>query len=270
MRNGSYVVDRSTLARFMKDGAMNAQEGISLIGITDDSVARLLPPPLTLLNPEAPLFYVYIVNIREPTFAPWYMEGGIGLMAKYGDTAGLYFLNLQLSGPGAFSVDIGGRTQREAQRIGLADTIGLVILLLLAYRSWKMPLLGALPLASAGIAGLGAVALLFPGGVHGITIAFGFTLIGVVQDYPIHLFSHQRAGVTPWQNARAIWPTLATGVASTCIAYVTFLLSGVDGLQQLAVFTIIGLLTAARRARVISTRALTGSRIFRPRWPPEM
>lgn len=81
MRNGSYVVDRSTLARFMKDGAMNAQEGISLIGITDDSVARLLPPPLTLLNPEAPVLRLHRVNIREPTFAPWYMEGGIGLIA---------------------------------------------------------------------------------------------------------------------------------------------------------------------------------------------
>ena len=107
-----------------------------------------------------------------------------------------------------------------------------------------MPLLGALPLASAGLAGLGAVALLFDG-VHGITVAFGFTLIGVVQDYPIHLFSHQRAGVSPWANARALWPTLATGVASTCIAYVTFLFSGVDGLKQLAVFTIAGLGTAA-------------------------
>ncbi|MEK5768466.1 MMPL family transporter, partial [Acinetobacter schindleri] len=89
---------------------------------------------------------------------------------------------LQMTGPGAFSVDIGGRTQREAQRIGLADTIGLVILLLLAYRSWKMPLLGALPLASAGIAGLGSVALLFPVGVHGITIAFCFTLIIVMRE----------------------------------------------------------------------------------------
>jgi len=73
----------------------------------------------------------------------------------------------------------------------------------------------------------------------------------VVQDYPIHLFSHQRAGVTPQESARALWPTLATGVASTCIAYVTFLSSGVDGLQQLAVFTIVGLGAAA-----VSTRLL--------------
>lgn len=157
---------------------------------------------------------------------------------------------LLVSGPGAFSVEIGSRTQAEAQWIGSIDTIGLILLLVVAYRSWKIPLLGILPLASAGLAGLAAVASLFDG-VHGITVAFGFTLIGVVQDYPIHLFSHQRPGVTPVQNARAIWPTLATGVVSTCIAYVTFLFSGVDGLKQLAVFTIAGLAAAALSTRLM-------------------
>jgi predicted exporter len=157
---------------------------------------------------------------------------------------------LELSGPGAFSVEIGGRTQREAGWIGTVDTLGLILLLWVAYRSWKAPLLGVLPLASAGLAGLGAVACLFDG-VHGITVAFGFTLIGVAQDYPIHLFSHQRAGLSPRQSARELWPTLATGVASTCIAYVTFLVSGVDGLKQLAVFTITGLATAALTTRFL-------------------
>jgi predicted exporter len=132
----------------------------------------------------------------------------------------------------------------------MVDTIGLLVLLLLAYRSWKIPLLGALPLASAGLAGLGAVALLFDG-VHGITVAFGFTLIGVAQDYPVHFFSHQRRGVDPWASVRALWPTLFTGVVSTCIAYLTFLASGVDGLKQLAVFTICGLATAALATRFL-------------------
>jgi predicted exporter len=157
---------------------------------------------------------------------------------------------LMLSGPGAFSVEIGGRTQREAGWIGSIDTICLVLLLWYAYRSWKAPLLGVLPLASAGLAGLGAVAWLFDG-VHGITVAFGFTLIGVAQDYPIHLFSHQRAGQSPRESARVLWPTLATGVASTCIAYFTFMASGVDGLKQLAVFTIVGLGTAALTTRLL-------------------
>ncbi|MCM2336213.1 MAG: hypothetical protein NDI66_05465, partial [Pseudomonas sp.] len=157
-------------------------------------------------------------------------------------------VTLTLSGPGAFSVEIGGRTAREARWIGTIDGFIFALLLWVAYRSWKAPLLGALPLATAGIAGLGAVALAFDA-VHGITVAFGFTLIGVAQDYPIHFLSHQRAGLSPWASARGLWPTLRTGVASTCIAYLTFLVSGVDGLQQLAVFTIVGLATAALATR---------------------
>ncbi|HHW4678327.1 MAG TPA: MMPL family transporter [Xylella sp.] len=162
---------------------------------------------------------------------------------------------LELTGPGAFAVEIASRTQGEAQWIGMLDTAGLIVLLFLAYRSWKVPVLGVLPLASAGLAGLVAVALLFDS-VHGITVAFGFTLIGVVQDYPIHLFSHQRPGLDPRENARHLWPTLATGVVSTCIAYVTFLFSGVDGLSQLATFTIAGLLVAALATRWLLPRLI--------------
>ena len=106
----SYFVPMEKLAGFMKDGAMNSQEGIYLFGITEPGVKRLLPPPLELTDPVNPQFYIYIVNIREPTFAPWYLEGGIGLMAKYKEQEGLYFLNLQLSGPGAL---MGAFTGRE-------------------------------------------------------------------------------------------------------------------------------------------------------------
>lgn len=157
---------------------------------------------------------------------------------------------LEMTGPGAFAVKIGKQTSGEASTIGAIDTLSLMLLLWLAYRGWKYPLLGFLPLGSAGLAGLCAVAIGFEG-VHGITIAFGFTLIGVVQDYPIHFFSHQRPGLSPWANVRALWPTLGTGVVATCIAYLTFLFSGVDGLRQLSVFTIAALLTAALTTRFL-------------------
>jgi predicted exporter len=192
-----------------------------------------------------------VVETRAAGFDPTGQEDAVrAIEAAFAKARGAAPSRLQMSGPGAFSVEIGGRTQREASWIGMVDSIGLVLLLWIAYRSWRTPLFGVLPLASAGLAGLGAVAFAFEG-VHGITVAFGFTLIGVVQDYPIHLFSHQRAGISPWQNARSIWPTLATGVVSTCIAYVTFLASGVEGLKQLAVFTIAGLGTAALATRFL-------------------
>lgn len=168
--------------------------------------------------------------------------------AAFAEAAGDSGARLGMAGPGAFSVEIGNRTAGEAQWIGTVDTLGLVLLLLVAYRSWRAPLLGVLPLATAGLAGLGAVALAFEA-VHGITVAFGFTLIGVVQDYPIHFLSQQRAGLDPRDNVRALWPALLTGVVATCIAYLTFLFSGVDGLRQLAVFTISALAAAALATR---------------------
>ena len=192
-----------------------------------------------------------VAQTVAPGFDPTGQQAAVSAIQQaFAVAKGRSHAQLSLSGPGAFSVEIGGRTQREAGWIGTVDTISLVLLLWFAYRSWKAPLLGVLPLASAGLAGLGAVAGFFDG-VHGITVAFGFTLIGVVQDYPIHLFSHQHAGLPPREGARVLWPTLATGVASTCIAYVTFLASGVDGLQQLAVFTITGLATAALTTRFL-------------------
>ncbi|QNP39548.1 MMPL family transporter [Lysobacter solisilvae (ex Woo and Kim 2020)] len=191
------------------------------------------------------------VETRAAGFDPQGQQLAVdAIRAAFAQASGDSGTRLTLSGPGAFSVEIGGRTAREAGWIGTLDSLIFVALLWLAYRSWKAPLLGGLPLASGGLAGLAAVTLLFDG-VHGITIAFGFTLIGVAQDYPIHLFSHQRAGLAPWANARALWPTLGTGVASTCIAYFTFLVSGVDGLEQLAVFTVAGLGVAALATRFV-------------------
>ena len=110
------------------------------------------------------------------------------------------------------------RTRGEAQALGTAATVGMILLLLIAYRRVGSIVLSALPLASAGLAGLAAVSALF-GTVHGITLAFGFTLIGVAQDYPMHLLSHRRPDRNAVAIARELWPTLATGVASTCIAY---------------------------------------------------
>lgn len=250
----------------------------------DARVQDLGSPAAALIEPLLPadptLEILRIAEVMQPTTAPqrlhgvWFDKAGkeallaletrsagfdptgqqaavAAIEAAFAAARGDSAATMTLTGPGAFSVEIGGRTQREASWIGMVDSVGLILLLLIAYRSWRTPLFGVLPLASAGLAGLGAVAFVFADGVHGITVAFGFTLIGVVQDYPIHLLSHQRAGVSPWANARAIWPTLATGVASTCIAYITFLFSGVDGLQQLAVFTITGLAVAALTTRLL-------------------
>lgn len=102
MQNGSYFIEREQIHPFLNPGAMNSEEGLYISWETDPAAARrVLPPIFELFDPDHPMVTVYVVNIREPTFAPWYMEGGIYLLCRYGDKVGVYFLNLQLSGPGA-------------------------------------------------------------------------------------------------------------------------------------------------------------------------
>lgn len=105
----SYFVPQEKMAGYMQRPGMYNQEGIYLYGIADPGIKRLLPPPLELTDPEHPLFYLYAVNIREPGFAPWYMEGGVGVLAKYGEHTGMYFFGLMLSGPGALMGAFAGR-----------------------------------------------------------------------------------------------------------------------------------------------------------------
>lgn len=186
-----------------------------------------------------------LAETRAPGFDPQGQQAALAAIhAALAELDPERRVRLEASGPGAFSLLMRERTQGEATRLSLAASAFLLGLLCLAYRGLRLPLLGALPLASAALAGLAAVGLLF-GSVHGITLAFGITLIGVALDYPVHLFSHRQPGQGPWQTAAGLWPTLAAGAVSTVLAYAAFLLAGVPGLAQLAAFAIAGLLVAA-------------------------
>ena len=151
--------------------------------------------------------------------------------------------NIEISGVGAFGVELQQVIQSEATKRSVVASVGLALVLILAYRRWMPLVLAGVPLLTAMIAGLSAVALVFPQ-VHGITLAFGFTLLGIAIDYPLHLLSHARrqSSLSAIEN---IWPTLRLGVASTLIAYVGIALSGAQGLAQLGIFTSVGIATAA-------------------------
>ena len=94
------------------------------------------------------------------------------------------------------------------------------------------------------VAQIVAVDLAF-GFIHGITLAFGITLLGVVDDYPIHLFSHLTRETRAPAVMKEIWPTMRLGVVATALGFSALLLSGFPGLSQLGLFAIVGLFTAA-------------------------
>lgn len=192
-----------------------------------------------------------LVQTRAAGFDPDAQQRAIdGIRHAFAALPGHAEARLTLSGPGYFSVVVNAQTRAQADWIGRISTIGFIALLLLAYRSFRSLLLGALPVASAALAGIAALVLVYPE-VHGITLAFGFTLLGVAQEYPIRVLSHRRAGEDAIASVRQLWPLLLTAIASTCIAYLAFYASGVNGLKQLAVFTITGLLVAGFSTRYL-------------------
>jgi predicted exporter len=151
-------------------------------------------------------------------------------------------LTLDITGVGAFSVELQETIRKEATIRSVLASLALMLVILVVFRKPRHILLAALPLGMGFLAGLALVSMLFER-VHGITLAFGFTMLGVVIDYPLHLFSHAQS-VSGRTAIRRIWPTLRLGVTSTAIAYLALLFSGSQGLAQLGSFTVTGVIFA--------------------------
>ncbi len=195
-----------------------------------------------------------VAETRAPGFDPAAQAHAIdALQRHFAALPGAAEAKLAISGPGWFGVQASRKTRAEADRFGAITTIGFILMLLLAYRSAVPVLVTALPLLSGAVAGFALLALVF-GHAHGITLAFGFTLLGVAQEYPLRVFSHRRIGVDTLTSVRELWPLLATAIVSVAIAYLAFFASGVAGLQQLAVFTIGGLVVAGACTRWLLPR----------------
>jgi predicted exporter len=157
---------------------------------------------------------------------------------------------LGLSGPGVFAVAARDKIERAALRLSLISGILVVTLLLTVYRSVTALGLGLLPVASGALVGIAAVALGF-GVVHGITLGFGITLIGESVDYSIYFFiqsGREPAGIT-WRERW--WPTVRLGMLTSLCGFASLLPSGFPGLQQLGLYSISGLLTAALVTRYV-------------------
>lgn len=157
---------------------------------------------------------------------------------------------LVVTGPAVFSVASREHVREDAWRLSLIGSVLIAGLLIALYRSPRVLGLGLLPVASGALAGIAAVSLAF-GSVHGITIAFGVTLIGEAVDYAIYLFTQNAPGAAPESTFARIWPTLRLGMLTSICGFSAMLLSNFTGLAQLGLFSTAGLLVAAAVTRWI-------------------
>ena len=157
---------------------------------------------------------------------------------------------LVLSGPPVFAVDARNTIEREAKLLSLVGLALVATLLGFVYRSPIALVAGLVPMATGAVTGLAAVALGF-GLVHGVALGFGVTLIGEAVDYAIYLFVQRPddaadAGTPAGsQRARRFWRTIALGVATSGIGFAALMFSGFQGLAQIGLLSIVGLIVAA-------------------------
>lgn len=153
--------------------------------------------------------------------------------------------HLVLTGPPVFAVGSRELIKGEALKLSCLSSLLIALLLLSVYRSVPALVLGMVPVATGALAGVAAVALGF-GAMHGITLGFGVTLIGEAVDYSIYLFV-QRSG--DWR--RTLWPTLRLGVLTSIAGFAALVPSGFQGIAQLGLYSIAGLIAAALVTRYV-------------------
>ncbi|HKD53122.1 MAG TPA: MMPL family transporter, partial [Steroidobacteraceae bacterium] len=166
-------------------------------------------------------------------------------------------VRILMSGPPVWAVTSRATIETQVARLSLISALLITALLLSVYRSLPVLVLTLVPVASGALAGVAAVALGFPA-VHGITLGFGVTLIGEAVDYSIYLFVQRAADFR-----RSVWPTIRLGVLTSVCGFAALLPSSIEGLAQLGLYSIAGLVAAALVTRFVLPECLPRSAAIR-------
>ena len=128
----------------------------------------------------------------------------------------------------------------EISTIGLGSLIGIIVLLIVAFRS-IVPLFMTLTSLAVGIFfGFTMVQSIF-GTIHILTLVFGASLVGVAVDYSFHYFASAIHNRRPLPY---IFIAILLGLISSIIGYIALYMAPFPGLQQMAIFCIAGLIGA--------------------------
>ncbi len=136
--------------------------------------------------------------------------------------------------------------KNEISIIGVGSIFGSILLLLLAYRS-ALPIMLALLSVVCGLLVAFVVTVLVFGKVHLFSLVFGASLIGVSIDYAFHYLTDRLLNEGDWDPHLAlkhIFNAITLGLLTSLIGYLGLLVAPFPGLQQLSLFSIVGLISA--------------------------
>ncbi len=146
-----------------------------------------------------------------------------------------------------FYADFGTQSAKsEISTIGVFSLLGIIALFLLVFRS-VVPLSLALLSITIGLLVALSVTTWIFGKVHLFSLVFGASLIGVSIDYAFHYLTERLVAGNEWdseQGLKHIFIAITLGLITSLIGYLGMLVAPFPGLQQLALFSSIGLIAA--------------------------
>ncbi|WP_372871260.1 MMPL family transporter [Shewanella sp.] len=169
-------------------------------------------------------------------------------------------LSLLKAGALFHAVEATQSAKAEVSLIGSLSMAGVVLLVLLSFRSLMPLLLASLTLGCAMLSASVFTLLIF-GKLHLLTLVFGTSLIGIAIDYSFHFYA-ERSGrdESASQTLSRILPALTLALATSVLAYLALGLTPFPGMQQVAAFCGGGLI-GAYLTLYLAYPMLAGSRI---------
>jgi len=167
-------------------------------------------------------------------------------------------MGLLISGPAVFASDAAHAIRRDVERLSILSALLVAGLLIWRFRNPFVIAAIAVPLALSTAAAALAVQIAF-GYVHGITIGFGMTMLGVTVDYPVLLIGHRKRGEAPAGTWARIGRAFTLAVITAALGLSGMALARFPGLAQLGLFSITGVITAALATRFILPRLIVAA-----------
>ena len=133
--------------------------------------------------------------------------------------------------------------RQDISTIGLGSVFGLLLLIVLAFRSLSPLLVSAIPILTGCLTALSVCLLVF-GQVHLFTLVFGSSLIGVSIDYSFHYLAERQGAGANWnsqQGLEHILPGISLGLLTSLAAYIALGVAPFSGLREIALFSAAGL-----------------------------
>lgn len=144
-----------------------------------------------------------------------------------------------------FAEDGAKQARNEIGLIGGVSGIAILALLFVCFRRPEA-IIGTLAVTAAGAAGSLAAALLVFPSVHVLVFVFGSALIGVTSDYALHYLATgpQTGWAPPAERVKRVARPLAVCALATALGFASLGAFGVAIFNQVAVFSVAGILTA--------------------------